>query len=150
VESEGKRNVLIQYSIVLTTIKNFSPGLHQDGIVSGIITLGRISRKTVSSIISLNLPLVIVDDFFDDIKASYVLTDNLSGGYTATEYLIKSGHRSIGFFGDIFASPSFFDRYMGYLKAHVQYNLHVNSSFSIIDKIWLYCFMKELTKWLMN
>jgi len=135
VESEGKRNGLNTILYCFDDNKEFQPPVCiRDGIVSGIITLGRISRKTVSSIISLNLPLVIVDDFFDDIKASYVLTDNLSGGYTATEYLIKSGHRSIGFFGDIFASPSFFDRYMGYLKAHVQYNLHVNSSFSIIDK----------------
>ncbi|ODM27240.1 LacI family DNA-binding transcriptional regulator [Acetivibrio mesophilus] len=135
IESEGKRNGLNTILYCFDDNKEFQPPVCiRDGIISGIITLGRISRKTVNSIIDLNLPLVIIDDFFDDIRASYILTDNLSGGYIATEYLIKSGHRDIGFFGDVFASPSFFDRYMGYLKAHVQYNIPINNSFSIIDK----------------
>ncbi|GAE90293.1 LacI family DNA-binding transcriptional regulator [Acetivibrio straminisolvens] len=135
IESEGNRNGLNTILYCFDDSKEFQPPVCiRDGIVSGIITLGRISRKTVNSIIGLNLPLVIIDDFFEDIRASYILTDNLSGGFIATEYLIKSGHKDIGFFGDIFASPSFFDRYMGYLKAHVRYNIPVNNSFSIIDK----------------
>lgn len=135
IESEGKRNGLNTILYCFDDNKEFQPPVCiRDGIISGIITLGRISRKTVNSIIDLNLPLVIIDDFFDDIKASYILTDNLSGGYIATEYLIKSGHRDIGFLGDIFASPSFCDRYMGYLKALAQYKIPVNNSFSIIDR----------------
>jgi len=64
VESEGKRNGLNTILYCFDDNKEFQPPVCiRDGIVSGIITLGRISRKTVSSIISLNLPLVIVDDF---------------------------------------------------------------------------------------
>jgi len=74
VESEGKRNGLNTILYCFDDNKEFQPPVCiRDGIVSGIITLGRISRKTVSSIISLNLPLVIVDDFFDDIKQAMYL-----------------------------------------------------------------------------
>lgn len=135
IESEAKRNGLNTILYCFDDNKEFEPPVCiRDGIISGIVTLGRISKKTVSSIIALDLPLVIIDDFFDDIKASYILTDNLSGGYIATEYLIKSGHRDIGFLGDIFASTSFCDRYMGYLKALARYKIPVNNSFSITDR----------------
>ncbi|NMB33147.1 MAG: substrate-binding domain-containing protein [Clostridium sp.] len=134
IESEAKKNNL---STILCSFDNdleFStPPCIKDGIVSGIITLGPISKNTVNSILDLDLPLVIIDDFFDDIEASYILTDNLSGGYIATEYLIKSGHGKIGFSGDIFASPSFCDRYMGYLKALSLYGLPFNESSCITD-----------------
>lgn len=135
IESEAKRNNLNTILYSFDDNKEFQPPVCiKDGIVSGIVTLGPVSKRTVNSIIDLNLPLVIIDDFFDDIKASYILTDNLSGGYLATEYLIKSGHREIGFSGNIFASPSFCDRYMGYLKALALYNIPVNNSYSITDK----------------
>jgi len=135
IESEAKRNNLNTILCYFDNDEDFVPPVCiKDGIVSGIVTLGPISKKTVTSILELNLPVVIIDDFFDDIKASYILTDNLSGGYLATEYLIKSGHREIGFLGNIFAAPSFCDRYMGYLKAMSLYRIPVNHSYSVLDK----------------
>jgi LacI family transcriptional regulator len=147
IESEAKRNNLNTILYYFDDDKEFVPPMCiKDGIVSGIVTLGPISKKTVTSILDLNLPVVIIDDFFDDIKASYILTDNLSGGYLATEYLIESGHREIGFLGNIFAAPSFCDRYMGYLKAMALYQLPVNSSYSILDKNISSLFEESLDK----
>ncbi|MFZ5986597.1 MAG: LacI family DNA-binding transcriptional regulator [Bacillota bacterium] len=134
IESEAKKNHLNTILYCFDENKKFEPPVCiKDDIISGIITLGRVTRKTIESITRLNLPLVIVDHFFDDIKASYILSDNVSGGYIATEYLIKSGHRDIGFFGNVFSSTSFYDRYLGYLKALGQYKIPVNPSFSIMD-----------------
>lgn len=141
IESEAKRNNLNTILYYFDDNKEFIPPVCiKDGIVSGIVTLGPISRKTVTSILDLNLPVVIIDDFFDDIKASYILTDNLAGGFLATEYLIKSGHREIGFLGNIFAAPSFCDRYVGYLKAMSLYRIPVNNSYSILDKNMAFIF----------
>lgn len=89
----------------------------KDKIVSGIITLGRVSENTVKVLVSYELPIVLVDNYFDDLEIDCVLTDNHNGGYIATEYLISKGHTRIGFFGNIDASISFYDRYMGYRKA---------------------------------
>ena len=103
----------------------------QNGIISGIITLGRVSRKNINSIMKYQLPVVMVDHYFENIKLDYVLTDNVSGAYRATEYLISRGHKTISFLGNIRASLSFYDRYEGYLRALRDNNLE---PFKIIDK----------------
>ncbi|HOQ00395.1 MAG TPA: substrate-binding domain-containing protein [Acetivibrio clariflavus] len=114
----------------------------KEGLISGIITLGRISKKTLTSILKFNLPLVIIDHYFDDLICNYVLTDNISGAYLATEYLIKLGHKDIGFSGDISAASSFYDRFQGYVKALDQYSIPYNKSFCITDKC-LYEYKKD-------
>ena len=134
IESEAKKNNLNTILYCFNESKDFEVPLSiKDGIISGIITLGRLSEKTLKSIIDLNLPLVVIDHYFDNINASYILSDNVSGGYIATEYLIKSGHRETGFCENIFSSSSFFDRYLGYLKALTQYKIPFNPLYSIIN-----------------
>ncbi|MDQ2086861.1 LacI family DNA-binding transcriptional regulator [Herbivorax sp. ANBcel31] len=134
IESKAKENNLNTILHCFDEKKDFEvPLCIKDGIISGIITLGRLSPKTLKSIIALDVPLVVIDHFFDDVKASYILSDNVSGGYIATEHLINSGHREIGFCGNIFSSSSFFDRYLGYLKALTQYKIDVNPLYSITD-----------------
>lgn len=86
-------------------------------MISGIITLGRVSKNTVRSLESNKSPIVMVDNYFDDLDVDCILTDNHSGGYKATEFLLKNGHTCIGFFGNIKDSVSYYDRYMGYRKA---------------------------------
>lgn len=110
------------------------PNCIRDAIISGIITLGSISRKTIDAIIAFNLPVVMVDNYYDDLAMDCILTDNQCGGYLATKYLIEFGHNKIGFLGDIFASISFYDRYQGYLKALKQYQFKLNTGYSVIDK----------------
>lgn len=111
-----------------------TPNCIRNGMITGIITLGRNSLKTIKSIISLNLPIVMVDNYFDNLPIDSILTDNQCGGYIATEYLIKCGHTKIGFIGDISSSISFYDRYQGYLKALKKYNIKVNEGYSSIDR----------------
>ena len=136
VESEAKKNNLntIIYCYDESKEEFETPLSVKEGLISGIITLGRISRKTLTSILKFNLPLVIIDHYFDDLVCNYVLTDNISGAYLATEHLIKLGHKKIGFLGDISASSSFYDRYHGYTKALNQYSIPLNSALSITDK----------------
>lgn len=108
-----------------------TPHCIREGMISGIITLGRVSEKTVRALDIYELPIVMVDNYFDDLEVDCVLTDNHCGGYIATEHLLKNGHTSIGFFGDIKTSISFYDRYMGYLKALDSYNIKINLNFAI-------------------
>lgn len=100
----------------------------KDKIVSGIITLGRVSENTVKALSAYELPIVMADNYFDDLEVDCVLTDNHNGGYIATEFLIGKGHTQIGFFGSIDTSISFYDRYMGYRKAIESRGLKVNEN----------------------
>lgn len=98
----------------------------RDGLVSGIISVGRVSEKTVSVIDRCGIPFVITDHYLEIIREDCVLTDNIQGADFATEYLIMKGHRDIGFIGDIGATVSFRDRYLGFLNAMNRHGLPVN------------------------
>ncbi|HEY5587040.1 MAG TPA: LacI family DNA-binding transcriptional regulator [Ruminiclostridium sp.] len=137
IEDEAKKNnvnTIIHYYDENDEIFEV-PNCIKDGIISGIITLGRISRKTINSIITCNIPIVMVDNYFDDLVMDCILTDNQCGGYLATKYLIECGHNKIGFLGDILASVSFYDRYQGYLKALREYKIEMNIMYSVTDKM---------------
>jgi LacI family transcriptional regulator len=110
------------------------PNCINDGMISGIITLGRNSHNTINSLVSCNLPVIMVDNYFDNLPMDCILTDNQCGGYLATEYLLKCGHIKIGYVGNISTSVSFYDRYQGYLKALKEYKIEINKGYSIIDR----------------
>lgn len=135
IEGEAKKNninTIIHYYDEKDEVFEI-PNCIKDGMISGIITLGRISHKTINTIVTCSLPVVMVDNYFDDLVMDCILTDNQCGGYLAAEHLIKAGHTKIGFLGNIYASVSFYDRYQGYLKAMKEYNIKVNPDFSVID-----------------
>lgn len=133
IEDEAKKNnfnTIIHYYDESDEVFEM-PNCVRNGMVSGIITLGRITRKTINEIIAYKLPVVMVDNYFDSLEMDCILTDNQCGGYLAAEYLIKAGHGKIGFLGDIHASVSFYDRYQGYLKALAAYGLKQGQEYSV-------------------
>lgn len=109
------------------------PSSITSGLISGIITLGRISRTAYSKLLSAQLPVVMVDNYFEGIPTNSILSDNFSGAYMAAAYLLREGHREIGFVGDISLSLSFYDRYAGYCKALNDAGIQLNRQ-SILHK----------------
>lgn len=136
IEAEAKKNNIntILYYFDENDENFETPLCIKEGMISGIITLGHISEKTLNAIIEYQLPLVVIDEYFDNMKLDYILTDNLSSGYIATEYLIQCGHRDIGYMGDIHWASSFYDRYLGYLRAMEVYGLTINPPHSLLNK----------------
>jgi LacI family transcriptional regulator len=139
IEDEAKKNnmntILHYYDENDDEFK--TPLCIKDKIVSGIITLGRVSENTVEALSAYELPIVMADNYFNNLEVDCVLTDNHNGGYIATEFLIGKGHTQIGFFGNIDESISFYDRYMGYRKAIESRGLKVNENIAplIFDEI---------------
>lgn len=64
-------------------------------------------------------PIITIDKYFDNIPISYVVTDNESGGYKATKYLLDLGHKNIAYASDVTieSASSVRQRYFGYCKA---------------------------------
>ena len=104
----------------------------RQGIVDGIITLGRFTLDTVEAIRQFGLPVVVVDMYYDSLAMDYILTDNISGSYRMTEYLIKKGFKRIGFLGDPRYASSFYDRFQGYNRAMEAWKLETNPQWSIL------------------
>lgn len=66
-----------------------------------------------------NIPLVIVDRYFEGIPLNGVYTDNFKGSYMAASHLISLGHQEIAFVSDnkLNEASSVRDRYFGFSSA---------------------------------
>ncbi len=60
-----------------------------------------------------------------------VIPDNFGGGYEATKYLIKLGHKNIAYITGRFNNKLTFERYNGYKKALEEYDIKVPENYVI-------------------
>lgn len=97
--------------------------------VAGIILLplnNTAVDATFEELQKAGVPLVMVDRYLPGFDTDYVVSNNLEGGYRATEHLIILGHSRIGFAysnADGLQTTSVRDRWLGYRKALEAYNL---------------------------
>jgi LacI family transcriptional regulator len=63
------------------------------------------------------LPTVLVDCFVEDRSLPSFVPDEQQGGYTATELLLRQGHRRIGLINTIYDQPARYGRQAGYEQA---------------------------------
>lgn len=93
--------------------------------VDGLIIMGcDISKDLISRLKDDGVPLVLVDNHIDGVDS--VAVDNAGGAYKAVEYLIKLGHRKIGFIAERFTDLSFKERFEGYKLALSEHGLQYN------------------------
>lgn len=97
-----------------------------DKKVDGIMVLGQVNKKYYNMIKSLSIPVVFVDFYEKDVTQNFVVTDNYYSMYLLTSYLIDMGHSDIGFIGNIKATSSIQDRYLGYIKALIENNIDID------------------------
>ena len=101
--------------------------------VDGVIIAGWVPDDLISLIHNRNVPCVLIDYHPKNGKYVSVLVDNIRGGIEATEFLIKNGHRDIGFLGGDIQHPSIADRYQGYTNALVKNNIKINKDWTFIQ-----------------
>jgi GntR family transcriptional regulator of arabinose operon len=81
--------------------------------------------QAIAQLQNATFPFVLVDRYLADLDCDYVTSDNLGGGYRATEHLLILGHTRIGFAynpaGGLLTT-SVRDRWEGYRKALQEYN----------------------------
>ena len=63
-----------------------------------------------------------------------VISDGYYGTYLLTNYLIRHGHKKIGFVGNVDATNSIADRFWGYRKALRQNNIIFENQWEISDR----------------
>lgn len=94
-----------------------------DRQVDGIIYATMYHRPVSPPDIIREVPVVLLDCFMTDHSLPAVVPDEVQGGYTATQTLIKAGHRRIGFINNYDDIPATRGRLIGYKKALADYNL---------------------------
>ncbi|MGG3467506.1 LacI family DNA-binding transcriptional regulator [Neobacillus pocheonensis] len=105
------------------------PSLLSNLEIDGILILSHISTDYISHIINTGIPTVLIDHHSPYLMADSILTNNRFGAFIAVEHLIQLGHRDIAFVGDIDISPSYQERFEGYLLALKKYGITPNEDF---------------------
>jgi LacI family transcriptional regulator len=89
----------------------------------------------IKNLIEANIPFVIVGRDFENIELDAVYNDEVKGGFLATEYLIKKGHKRIALIdGFLYKSPAK-GRLEGYKKALKKYGISMDDTLVSVGDI---------------
>jgi DNA-binding LacI/PurR family transcriptional regulator len=113
-----------KYNILISSIGNPEEEKHSvkqfacGGITEGIILLAsRTRNSSVSELLKLDFPFVLVGKPENDHEVNWVDNDNFAIGYQLTQHLIEQGHRKIAFIGVVPEHFVTMDRLNGYKQA---------------------------------
>ena len=110
------------------------PKIITDQKVDGIIALGKINGAYLKKVRQTKLPLVYLDYYDRDMEVPSVITDNVYGTYMLMNHVIGMGHKKIAYVGDIYATPSILDRYLGYIRGLIMHNIPIRDDYLICDR----------------
>ncbi|MCA0991329.1 GntR family transcriptional regulator [Pseudalkalibacillus hwajinpoensis] len=95
-----------------------------------------------------NIPYIMINSKYEEVHPSYIVLDDLDGGYKLTNHLVELGHHKIA---GIFKSDDAqgVNRYLGYAKSLISADLTMNNSFvgkykTEEKEVFGYNFAKEL------
>lgn len=100
----------------------------------GIVLLGtEMQQEDLKPFLASPIPLVILDCYFDEIAANYVLINNIQGAYIATNHLIQKRKKQPGYLHSSYSIQNFNERADGFFKA-IRAN-GMSTSRSVIHKL---------------
>jgi len=86
--------------------------------VDAVIAVPANSRcEKLEEIAKTNTPVILVDRILKDVDTDTVVTDNYKGQYELTSYLIRMGHKNIGYVDRLIEQSHSSDQRKGYLAA---------------------------------
>ncbi|HUX58290.1 MAG TPA: substrate-binding domain-containing protein [Bacteroidales bacterium] len=85
------------------------------------------TENQINNILEKNIPLILIDRFFPEINANYIVIDNYQSTYDATSYLIKKGFKRIAFVAYKSSLIHMKERKRGYAEAMQKNNLVKNT-----------------------
>jgi LacI family transcriptional regulator len=117
--------------------------------VDGLIIYGSNINETnfAYRLIERDVPFILVERNFRDPRVNCIWSDNIKGGYLATQHLIERGHRRIAHISGNLDYQEALDRLEGYKKALFEHDIVYSGEWVAIGKfVWQqgYTAMKEL------
>lgn len=111
-----------------TSIKETAIEMMLERQVEGIIYAAMYHREVALPANMFAGPAVLLDCYCADRSLPSVVPDEVQGGRTATEVLLKKGHRRIGFINELNAIPASSGRLEGYKEALQAYHIPFDES----------------------
>lgn len=110
------------------------PNMLSGNRVNGIVVMGPVEEECLQKIVMTDIPTVFLDTYMADSYVDSVVSDSVYGSHMLTNYLIAKGHKRIAFVGNINATHSIMDRYLGYYKSLLQNGMKLNPDYIIKDR----------------
>ena len=110
------------------------PRLMSGRHVDALVLLGQPGRAYREMMAKQTTPVIFLDFYDPAIAADAVVGDSLCGAACMTDHLIKRGHRDIGFVGDVRATSSIMERYLGFASAMLRGGLPIRPECVIPDR----------------
>ncbi len=111
------------------------PQIVMNNSIEGLIIIGEIDKRYIRKLrLELEMPIVFLDFYDNEIAKDAVIADNFYGTYQMTELLFERGIREIGFIGSIYATSSIMDRYCGFQKSMLEHRQTVPAEWVIEDR----------------
>ena len=139
IEAEAKTN---NYHIILTnTRRNYQEEENAIDLllakqVDGLL-IAPVQEKNedIYKLIDSKIPFVVVGRDYEDLSIDAVYSDELKGGYIATEYLIRKGFKNISYIGGYTYKSPARRRLEGYKKALTDYGIAIKENLIKIGDI---------------
>ena len=129
VAHKSKYKILISSVSCIKEEKQIINEIARGGITEGVILLtSKIKDPSISELIKINFPFVVVGRPDKHDEVNWVDNDNFSAGYELTQYFIKQGHKEIAFIGVSSEFIVTLDRLEGYKKALIDNGLPINKN----------------------
>ena len=111
------------------------PDLFENSQIDGIMVIGELSRGYTKMLKETgSVPMVFVDYYRDIPDTDFIISDGYTGTCQLTRMLIRAGYRKIAFVGNLQATSSILDRYLGYRKAMMEKRLTLREDWVIKDR----------------
>jgi len=110
----------------LTKILHIIEGTSPDGIM---LLATEMTKEDLKPFKKLNIPLLLLDSYFESENLDTVIINNLEGVYKATCYLAELGHIDIGYLHSSVWINNFDQRMAGFKKAINHKGLKLNKDF---------------------
>lgn len=147
-------NINLMYTYVPSVYnKSFTlPSILLSGSIDGVVVLNVYDLEILSMVNKLSLPKVFLDTVPSltsrQLCGDLLLIEGYNTIFEITEFLIQSGHKNIGFLGDINYAQTNLERYHGYCACMEKHNLPIRPEHCLTGKIDIFSYEKELNTYL--
>ncbi len=110
------------------------PNLLRSRRVDALILLGQPEEEYTAQLVTQGLPVIALDFHTPTIPMDAVVGDNVHGMAEMTRHLIAWGHRDIGFVGNVKATSSIMERYLGFAGEMLRHDLPIRPECILPDR----------------
>jgi len=110
------------------------PNLLRSSKVDALILLGQPTEAYAERLAGQSLPVVALDFYYPALPIDAVVGDSVRGAAEMTRHLIEQGHRDIGFLGNVKATSSIMERYLGFASEMMLHDLPIRPECILPDR----------------